>query len=110
MELLTAAELTAPDNGVKRWLLRSPRARVAMLTLEQGFIVPTHAHAASDEVFLFVSGRGRLTLDGNEIDVGPGDAVVLKPGEWHGLVVLEGPMHLLAVVAPDVEDTMTQRG
>jgi mannose-6-phosphate isomerase-like protein (cupin superfamily) len=32
-----------------------------------------------------LSGRGRMTIDGKEFDVVPGDAVLTRPGSSHGL-------------------------
>lgn len=38
-----------------------------------------------DEIYYVLSGRGRMTIDGNTFDVGPGDAVLTRPGSSHGL-------------------------
>ena len=38
-----------------------------------------------DEIYYVLSGRGLMTVDGKEFDVGPGDAVLTRPGSSHGL-------------------------
>jgi mannose-6-phosphate isomerase-like protein (cupin superfamily) len=38
-----------------------------------------------DEVYYVLSGRGRMTIDGETFDVGPGDAVLTRPGSTHAL-------------------------
>ena len=38
-----------------------------------------------DEVYYILSGRGELTLDGEQIPVGPGAAILTRPGSSHGL-------------------------
>ncbi len=38
-----------------------------------------------DEIYYVLSGRGTMTIDGKPIDVGPGDAVLTRPGSSHGL-------------------------
>ena len=38
-----------------------------------------------DEIYYVLSGRGQMTLDGKTIDVGPGTAVLTRPGSSHGL-------------------------
>ena len=38
-----------------------------------------------DEIYYVLSGRGTMTIDGKPFDVGPGDAVLTRPGSSHGL-------------------------
>jgi len=38
-----------------------------------------------DEIYYFLSGRGVMTLDGKNVDVGPGTAVLTRTGSSHGL-------------------------
>ena len=38
-----------------------------------------------DEIYYVLSGRGTMTIDGKPVDVGPGDAVLTRPGSSHGL-------------------------
>ena len=38
-----------------------------------------------DEIYYVLSGRGLMTIDGKDIEVGPGIAVLTRPGSSHGL-------------------------
>ena len=38
-----------------------------------------------DEIYYVLSGRGMMTVDGNSFEVGPGAAVLTRPGSSHGL-------------------------
>jgi len=38
-----------------------------------------------DEIYYVLSGRGVMTVDGKTFDVGPGTAVLTRPGSSHGL-------------------------
>ena len=38
-----------------------------------------------DEIYYVLSGRGSMTIDGKSFDVGPGDAILTRPGSSHGL-------------------------
>jgi len=38
-----------------------------------------------DEIYYVLSGRGLMTIDGKEMEVGPGDAILTRPGSSHGL-------------------------
>jgi mannose-6-phosphate isomerase-like protein (cupin superfamily) len=39
-----------------------------------------------DEIYYVLSGRGTMTIDGKSFEVGPGTAVLTRPGSSHGLV------------------------
>lgn len=38
-----------------------------------------------DEIYYVLSGRGEMTIDGKAFEVGPGDAILTRPGSSHGL-------------------------
>jgi mannose-6-phosphate isomerase-like protein (cupin superfamily) len=38
-----------------------------------------------DEIYYVLSGRGQMTIDGKTFEVGPGDAILTRPGSSHGL-------------------------
>ena len=38
-----------------------------------------------DEIYYVLSGRGLMNVDGKEFEVGPGAAVLTRPGSSHGL-------------------------
>jgi mannose-6-phosphate isomerase-like protein (cupin superfamily) len=38
-----------------------------------------------DEIYYVLSGHGSMTIDGKAFDVGPGDAILTRPGSSHGL-------------------------
>jgi mannose-6-phosphate isomerase-like protein (cupin superfamily) len=38
-----------------------------------------------DEIYYVLSGAGELTMNGEKSAVGPGTAILTRPGSWHGL-------------------------
>jgi mannose-6-phosphate isomerase-like protein (cupin superfamily) len=46
--------------------------------------IHTHAHD-NEEIYIIISGRGLMFVDGREFEVGPGHVVVNRPGGTHGL-------------------------
>jgi mannose-6-phosphate isomerase-like protein (cupin superfamily) len=55
-------------------------------------IVPTgadigiHTHERdNEEIYIVISGRGMMHLDGEDFEIGPGHVVVNRPGGTHGL-------------------------
>jgi len=43
-----------------------------------------HRHTMQEEFFYVLSGRGRVTVEGETLEIGPGDAVPCRIGESHG--------------------------
>ena len=38
-----------------------------------------------DEIYYVLSGKGLMTIDGKSFEIGPGDAILTRPGSSHGL-------------------------
>ncbi len=51
-----------------------------------------------DEIYYIVSGTGELTLNGDRSVVGPGTAILTRPGSSHGLRQV-GPDDLVIIIA-----------
>jgi len=52
--------------------------------LHRGAAIGYH-HQDVDEIYYILSGTGELTLNGQRSMVGPGTAVLTRPGSSHGL-------------------------
>jgi mannose-6-phosphate isomerase-like protein (cupin superfamily) len=61
-----------------------------------------------DEVHYVVSGTGTMTIDGNTFDVGPGDAVLTRPGHKYGLVQT-GSEDLVLIITYEIKKAGSQR-
>lgn len=62
-------------------------AFIDMTEIPPGNSVGLHTHDAGDEeVYVIVSGKGRMHVDGEEFEVGPGDAILNVAGGTHGLI------------------------
>ena len=53
------------------------------VTLNQGHSMKYHYHLRRDEVWTVTKGQGIVTLDGNKMNVGPGDIVRMPKGVKH---------------------------
>jgi mannose-6-phosphate isomerase-like protein (cupin superfamily) len=58
---------------------------LAEATVGAGAQTIEHLHRASEEIYYFVAGRGRLRLGTEEREVSAGDCVVIPPGTRHKL-------------------------
>jgi len=53
--------------------------------LKPGVSIGIHNHEHDEEYYYIMSGRGIMTLDGKEFEIGPGDITAVYPGGSHGL-------------------------
>ena len=68
--------MLSPDVGTNG-------AIMAEQTFPPGGETIVHAHDQGDELFYVVSGRGRARLGDRFEIVGPGDAILISPGQTH---------------------------
>ena len=71
-----------------------------------GADIGDHTHTLdNEEIYVVVRGQGKMVVDGVEIEVGPGDVMVNRPGGRHGLTN-PGPeeLHLVVIELPTRED------
>ncbi len=102
------------DGSEIRELAGIPTGNAANQSLAQATVPPgasteAHYHKASEEIYLFTAGSGRMILGGDEEAVRAGDCVVIPPGTEHQLVN-DGrdPLVLLCCCSPPYrhEDTI----
>lgn len=82
---------------------------LAEATVPVGAATDEHYHRVTEELYWFVSGTGRMRVDGEERDVRPGDCVVIPAGARHKLLNTgDEPLVLMCCCAPAYahEDTV----
>jgi len=71
-----------------------------LMTLDDGVSIGEHRHEGSEEVYLVLEGRARITDDGQAAELGPGDALLTCDGHSHSLFNPgPGPLTFLAVLS-----------
>ena len=102
---------TTKDGSTIRSLLDLSNAPVAHqslaeATLPAGAATDRHYHQLSEEFYYMLAGCGLMEIDGEEREVGPGDAILIPAGAWHQIRALE-PLRFLCCCAPPYahEDT-----
>jgi len=55
------------------------------MTLEPGASIGQHTHEAEDEIYLVVSGSGRILENGEWVTIREGDAILTGKGGSHGV-------------------------
>lgn len=64
---------------------RSAFRFIDLTEIPPGSSVGVHTHEDDEEVYVIISGRGRMMLDGATFEVGPGDVIRNVPRGTHGL-------------------------
>lgn len=67
-----------------------------------------HHHESEDEMFLVVSGRLRMKLRTGDIDLDPGELLIVPAGVEHCPEALETPCHVLLVEPATTLNTGTE--
>lgn len=86
----------------------SSRIRGGMLEFEPGLECFYHSHDGADEVFLFLRGQCRITVEDEVADVGVGEIVIVPAEHKHKLKALgDEPLLMWLTVTPNHEPTHT---
>ena len=102
---------TTKDGSTIRSILDLSNAPVekqslAEATVPAGTSTERHYHKLSEEFYFVQSGKGLMELDGEEREIGPGDAVVIPVGAWHQITGIEEVRFLCCCAPPYAhEDT-----
>jgi len=60
----------------------APNFIMRIFEIEPGGATPRHSHSWEHEVYV-LSGKGKVYAQGNEIEIAPGDALLIEPNEEH---------------------------
>ena len=104
--------IVPPDGSEVREIARPPDSArnqsLAEAKVPPGGETTEHFHRASEEIYHFVSGEGRMRLGDEVSEVGPGETVVIPPGTRHKLWNPgREPLILLCCSSPPYHDEDT---
>lgn len=86
---------------------KSDKIRGGMLEFSPGVECAYHSHDGADEVFVFLSGHGKVTEEGEVVRVGPGDVVVTPTEHKHKIKSFDDPLIMWLTVTPNGEPSHT---
>jgi mannose-6-phosphate isomerase-like protein (cupin superfamily) len=78
------------DGSAVREIVGPPSATAANQSIAEATVAPgaetiEHYHRASEEIYVFTAGAGRMRLGDEEAEVSAGDTVAISPGTRHKL-------------------------
>jgi mannose-6-phosphate isomerase-like protein (cupin superfamily) len=104
---------TTKDGSEIRELLAHRNSCIKLQSLAEARLPPggqtaPHYHPNTEEIYYILEGEGRMTIDGETCEVGPGDAIAIGPGAVHTIVNSgQETLKFLCCCAPGYEDTNT---
>jgi mannose-6-phosphate isomerase-like protein (cupin superfamily) len=91
----------ADNQAFRRVVMTGDHEQVVVMTLPAGGEIGEEVHPDTDQVLLFVDGRGEARLDDSVMTIGPNDLVFVRAGVRHNFVNTgNGPMRLVTIYAP----------
>lgn len=82
---------------------------LAEAIIPEGARTLLHRHQQSEELYHVTSGRGRMSLNGEQFEVGEGDTVCIMPGLPHCIENIgHGELKILCCSAPPYEHDDTE--
>ena len=94
-------------GGVSRRVLAyNEQMMIVEVAFEAGSVGSVHIHPHCQSTYV-LSGRFRFTVDGEPVEVGPGDTLAFPPDIAHGTLCLEAGM-LLDIFTPMRKDFVGQ--
>ena len=100
------AAFVGPDGATIRELAASRNSSAQKQSLAEAIIpadgtVTLHYHKVTEELYYILSGTGLMTIEDEVKEVGPGDTIVIVPGQRHKIANKgKVPLVLLACCSP----------
>jgi mannose-6-phosphate isomerase-like protein (cupin superfamily) len=98
VDILAAARA---NGAFRRVVLTGEHEQVVVMAIPREGEIGDEVHPETDQLLMFVDGRGEARLDGEVSPVGPNDLVFVRAGTRHNFVNTgDSPMRLITVYAP----------
>ncbi len=104
---------TTKDGSEIRELLAHRNSCIRQQSLAEARVMPgastaAHYHPQTEEIYYILAGTGRMQIDDEVRDVGPGDAIAIPPGAIHTITCTSSEtLRFLCTCAPGYEHADT---
>ena len=94
-------QLARSNDAFRREVATGEHSQVVVMTIPPGGEIGEEVHEGTDQLLVFIDGRGDALLDGRTTRVTPNDLVLVPAGTRHNFVNTgEVPLRLVTVYAP----------
>jgi quercetin dioxygenase-like cupin family protein len=95
---------TLRDGLKKRAIMETPNVRVGEFFFDRGTSTSGHAHDVEQAAYI-VAGKFQVDLNGQMVEVGPGDGYSIPANCQHSVVCTETGSYVLASILGTVQDS-----
>ena len=89
-QLQRATVTDRPQIGLTEyWIVNIPQYCGKILVQKADTTCPAHSHQRKHETFLVWKGRVQMVVDGEAMEMGPGDVLVMEQGRVHEFTALD---------------------
>jgi mannose-6-phosphate isomerase-like protein (cupin superfamily) len=89
------------NDAFRREVLTGDHEQVVVMTIPPAGEIGEEVHPDTDQMLVFVDGRGEAQLDDEASQVGPNDLVFVRAGTRHNFINTgDTPLRLITVYAP----------
>ncbi len=93
------------ESRFARTNLELANSGLSYFRLDPGFRAPFgHTHSLQEEIYVILSGSGRVAVGDEIVEVGQWDAVRIAPGVLHGMEAGPDGAEILAFGAPNTDN------
>ncbi|MDD3679299.1 MAG: cupin domain-containing protein [Candidatus Shapirobacteria bacterium] len=79
-------EITLENEDFRRVLFTGAHSQLVVMAIGPGEEIGQEVHSDVDQFFRFEAGEGKVVVDGKEMVVGDGDAVIIPAGSEHNII------------------------
>ncbi|MFP3903014.1 MAG: cupin domain-containing protein [Armatimonadota bacterium] len=88
---------------------QAQRLSLAEAVVEPGRSTYRHVHSQTEEIYYTLEGHGQLHIEGEILQMRPGDAHIIPPGAEHWVTALPGqPLRFLCACSPPYSNEDTE--
>lgn len=89
-----------PGQVVSKTLAQNEHHSLTVFAFDKDEEISTHT-SLGDAMIYVLDGKGRITLDGNEYILNPGESIIMPAGKPHAVYAAEQFKMLLTVIFPE---------
>lgn len=94
-------ELASKNRDYRHVIFTGRLSQIALMSIPPGGDIGFEKHEHVEQLLFVQSGKGRMVIDGQTHEIGPGDVVVATPGVGHDIVNTGNePLQIFTVYTP----------
>ena len=90
-------QIECPCGTTRRAFTDDPDKTASLHVVEVSDDARCHYHRRTTEIYYVLEGKGKIELDGEQFDIGPGTSILIKPGCRHRAI---GKLKIINIPVP----------